>query len=405
MIIKIITKNLWVKIFCFVLTTVLWIYVASTQNTISKFPGTIKIKAINTPANLVPVFDVKDIEIKVMAKPTVWQKLSSESFTANINLNNFVAGTHEASINVNALVFGASVVEVKPNKILVTLEPLVSKEIPVTKKIIGNAAEGFVSGTVAFSPDRVKVRGAKSLLESTNEATATIELNNETSDFVRDILLTSLDDQGNSIKDVELLPSEVSALVSIVKGSDVKSVGIKPKIIGSPTGNKIISSISVNPSVVDITGSRNLINDIKYLETSTIDLTNMTQNYNRDVQINIPAGVSLLASQTDKVRVVIIFAESEVTQEITVNKINTQNIGSVNVIEFLPKEIKISVSGSPADLTNLNSNQISLNLDFSSKKANSNNDIVFDLSTANFTYPATLTIVNISPTSITAKTR
>jgi len=87
--IKLLTKNLWIKLFCLLAAILLWVYVAAGQSAVGKFPGNIEIRAINVPSGLVAIFDNQSVEIKIMADSATWRKLSADSFTAYVDLTSY----------------------------------------------------------------------------------------------------------------------------------------------------------------------------------------------------------------------------------------------------------------------------------------------------------------------------
>lgn len=400
---KFLTKNLSIKIICLAAAAILWIYVATAQNSVAKFPGSIKIKIFNTQTNLVAVYDVKNVEIKVMTDSANWRKLSAESFSAYVDLSSYSAGTYEVPISVVSSVSGVQIVEKKPDKILVSLEPVLSKEVPVFKKIEGNAAEGMTAGMVVFNPDKVIVHGAKSLVENIQEVTAKVVLNGESAKFSKKVSL-SIPGMREGDEAIEINPAEVDADISIIKGANIKSVGVKPSIKGTPKTNYFISDIVVNPSVVDITGSTNSISDIKFLETTTIDISNITDNISKDVLLKLPDGTSLSDSSASNVHVEIKISSIGVTREITISNFKYLNsnfdISSVN-----PQEVIVKCFGSSALFDNLDKSAVSVLLNFNNKSPNTFGEIYFDLSPGDISVPAGIEVREVITKNITARTR
>ena len=398
---KLFTKNLGIKIICLVGAAILWIYVATAQNSVAKFPGSVKIKVFNTQTNLVAVYDVKEVEIKVMTDSANWQKLSAESFSAYVDLSSYKAGTYEVPINVVSSVSGVQIVEKKPDKILISLETVLDKEVPVVKKITGNAAEGMTAGTVLLSPDKATIRGAKSLVDNIQEVTAEVVLNGESADFTKKVPLSAVD-SSNSGRTVEITPSEVEAKVFIVKGSNIKSVGVKPTIKGTPKTNYFISDIVVNPSVVDITGPSISIADIKSLETSSIDIAGAVDTISKDVLLKLPSGVSLSDSSISTVHVEIKISSISITRDITTSNFKYSN-NSQEIASLSSGEVIIKCSGSSAVFDNLDKTAISVLLNFDKKTPNTFGEVYFDLSPSDITVPAGVEIITITTKNITAK--
>ncbi len=400
---KFLTKNLAIKIICLVAAASLWIYVATAQNSVAKFPGSVKIKVFNTQTSLVAVYDVKEVEIKVMTDSANWRKLSAESFSAYVDLSSYTAGTYEVPINVVSSVSGVQVVEKKPDKILISLEPVLSKEVPILKKIEGNAAEGMTAGIVTFNPDKAVIRGAKSLVENIQEATAKVALSGESTSFSKKITL-SISGVEESDGAVEITPSEVTTEVSIIKGANIKSVGVKPSVKGSPKTNYFISDIVVNPNVVDVTGSTVSISDIKFLETTVVDIGNATADITKDVLLKLPSGVSLLDPSTSSVQVEIKISSISVTRDIVTSSFKHIN-NNLDVASINPGEVTIKCSGNLALFDNLDKSSVSVLLNFENKIPNTFGEIYFDLLPSDISVPSGMEIIGVTTKNITARIR
>lgn len=396
---KIFTKNIGIKIFCIILATALWIYIAVGQNTIAKYPGSISIKAINVPSGLVAIYDTKTVDIKIMAEPAVWSKLSSDSFSAYIDLSGHNEGTYELPVNVVSSTSGVDIVEKSPNKIIVSLETVITKEIPISNKIEGSAAEGLVAGNIDLKPTITMIRGPKSIVNNITEATALIKLNGESEKFTKKIALSALDEQGENIDTVTFDPAEVTATVAVVKASNNKTVGVKVKTTGSPKTGYFVSNITVLPNTIDITGSASLLADITYVETGAIDITNQSTDIEKDVVLSVKNGLALQVGSPAKVHVKITFAKNAVTKDIiaTILPINLDT--NYQVTTYNPSQITVICSGSLDIISSLKSSDIVLNLDFSGKSL-SGSTINFNLTSGNIKTPAGIDIISIVPSSI-----
>lgn len=396
---KKIFKNLWVKIFCLLLAVSLWVYVAAGQNSVGKFPGSINIKAVNVPSGLVAIYDAKTVDIKIMAEPATWRKLSSDSFSAYVDLSPYSEGTYEVNVIVASTEPGVQIVEKSPEKIFVNLEPLITKNVDVNSKIEGSAGEGLTVGGITFDPVKIQARGPKSLINSLAEAFATIKLSGEVADFTKVVSPEALDEKGENIPGIDFLPSEVTAKISIVKSSNNKTVGIKVKTTGAPQSGYFISAISVNPVSVDVTGPKSVVDQAKYIETLPIDITGASKTVEKDVSLDVQNGIILQAGAPSKVHVKITFSDSSITKEL-VPTISIKNLSGYIVKGYSTNQIKVTVAGTSAQINNLQPSGIILTLDFADKSLG--DSVNFDISNSDVSTPDGTSITSILPSSITA---
>lgn len=397
---KIITKNFGIKLFCLFAAGLLWIYIAAGQNSVGKFPGSIKIRAINVPSGLVASYDTKTVDIKIMADPSVWRKLSAETFSAYIDLSARSEGTYELDVNVVSSVPGVQIVEKNPEKIFVTLEPVVSKEVNINKKIEGSAGEGLAAGMIELSPSKIEAKGPKSLVDNLTEATVEIKLNGETDNFTKTVTVKAFNEKGEEIEGIDFIPGEVKATIPIVKTSNNKTVGLKAKVTGLPKAGYFVSSVITTPSVVDITGSTEVLSTINFIETSAIDVTNLSSDFEKEVSINLSSGIALQKNSSRTVKVKVKFSRSEVSREISPS-ISAKNLDSSLYISSVnPKEVRIIVSGPIDTVNSLKPSDVNMVLDFQDKRATSSGTYNFDISSKNFSAPEGIFVLSIVPSSI-----
>jgi YbbR domain-containing protein len=399
------TSNLMIKILCVVAAMCLWLFVSVSQNSTAKLPGTIKIKAINVSENLVPRYDEKTVEIKIMASSGLWQKISADSFAASIDLAGLSEGTHDVVVNVYSNIAGVSVVDRTPKSVLVTLEPLISVDLPVVKKIQGNPADGMIVNNVSFVPSTVTVKGPKSVLEGIQEASTLVSLQGESESFNRDFPVYVYDDQGQIIPDLVISPDKVQTKVELGKGSNVRSVGIRANITGSPKNNYFVSDISISPSIVEITGTAAVLSSIKSIDTKPIDISGLDANIDRDMVLVLPEGISLLSSNSYKVRVSVTISSNEITKELSVTNIAAKNLDGTSISTYTPSSIGIVCRGALDKINSLSSSDVTLMLDFRNKTANSNGEISFSLDATNFLVPEGITVSEVKQKTVVAKAK
>lgn len=361
-------KNWPVKIICLCAASLLWFYIFAQQNTLAKFPGEIPINTINVSSNLVATLDLKSTKVTALGKQSDWRRLTSDSFNVYLDLNGLTAGVYQLPLTALSRVNGISVVSTNPNKIVVRLEPITTKIVPVTKKIEGDAADGLIAGDVSFEPAEVRVRGPESALTTLTEVFANIQLNGEEKDFNQNILIEALDDRGQIIPNVEIIPVETKARVALVKGSNVKTIGVAPHILGVLRDDYFVSGIKTTPSVIEVTGDRNTLKSLEYLETQTIDLSGVSQNVTYDVSLNLPIGVTAIMLNDAKVHVEISISHTEITRDLVVQNIKFLNEGDLIVDSYDPAQVTITCQGSAAVINALHSSDFTLNINLYGKQ-------------------------------------
>lgn len=394
---KSIIANPMPKILAVIIATVLWMFVAASQSSTGNFPSKINVITVNTPSGLIATYDQKTIELQISAEPSLWQKLSTSSFTAYVDLGGLQVGTYSLDVNVTCNVAGVQILSKKPDKIFVQLEEISRKNVPVIQKVEGNAADGLVAGAVTFSPSNVEISGPKSQINNISNAIAGIRLNGESGDFEKDVSLVALDNNGNEIPDLSFSPNKVSASISIVKGGNNKTVGVKVNLVGSLAEGFYISQIVTTPTTINITGQPSVINIINSIETQNIDVSGLSSDFTKGILLVIPEGVALQKGEPNQIKVNLILANNTTSRVISV-QINPIGLDStLKVTAYLPSEVQVSVSGAESIISGLKVSDVSLNLDLSGKAAGTYS---YDLSPTMFKFPSDISLGTIVPTSL-----
>lgn len=395
--IKIVTNNLGVKILALLLALGLWVFVAASTNNIVQFPGSIPIKAINTPGGNVAIYDTKEVSVKIVADSAVWKQLTSDNFSAFVDLNGLSAGIHDVKVIANANLPNIQIVDIAPANIMVRIEPVVNKTVNINAIYTGQVADGRTVGGADFTPDQVNISGPKSLVELITTATAEIKLSGQSADFAQDITLKVLNDKNEKISDVTINPSSAKAAVKIVKAGNNKTVGVKVTTSGFPASGYFVSNITADPATVDIIGQDSILSQTQFIETQPIDLSNQSDTLIKTVSLTLPSGLSLQKDSSQRVKVTISFAASQVTKELTAVITPVNLTPGLKANSLNPSSIKVIVSGPANTLNNLSSADVILNLDLVNK---STGTFGVDLSSAMFKVPEGVTVTSFLPSSI-----
>lgn len=396
--IKIITHNFLAKLVCLILAIGVWVYVTSGESKIDSFPGGLPLSLKNTPANLVVVKDVDTINLKISAEKGIWRTLTAKNFEAYVDLSGLGEGVHELPVNVKSDINDVKIIDINPAKVMVRLEPSVTKTVPVEAKIEGSAAEGMIAGEPEFYPEKVDITGAKSYVEKVTKATVVIKLDGESEKIDKTMPLLAYDDQDKLIKEITFKPVEVEVSLPIIKGGNTKTVGIVAKTSGSPQSGYWVSQIVVSPAVVVITGTSTALGKTDYLETRSINIDGATSEKKQFISLNLPLGITLLDEKQAQVEVTIFLASISSQKEVTAS-LNYQNLANnLSISGTDPTSVKVLISGSSDRLQSLDSSKVVLNLDLS--KYNSAGTFAIDISKSSVTIPDGLQIISVVPSSI-----
>lgn len=393
-------QNFPAKIGSILIAILIWIYVGSGLAQIDTFPGKIPIDFKNTSPGLVAVTDTNSVSLKIVAAANLWKNLNIESFSASVDLSGFSEGTYELPIRVNSNVSNVQIVESDPAKILVRLEKIVEKEVPIVLQVEGKAATGFVVGDWKLKPDRVKVSGANSELAKILEATAKLTLAGEKDDLQRILKVVALDSTGNELRNLSFQPTEVEAQVPLVQASSAKTVGIKVVTTGQPADGFWVSGIETQPPQVAITASSSLINEISFIQTKEININGLSTTKEFTVMLQPVVGVNVL-DDISLIKAKIVISPITSTRQFQTG-FNWKNLNSnIKVASTDPSFVTLVLAGSTYDLSQLKTKDVAINIDLAAYSQSGTYSI--DISRSNVSLPSGISFSSVVPSVINVK--
>ena len=217
---------------------------------------------------------------------------------------------------------------------------------------LGTVREGYVIGELKANPEKVTIRGPKTVIDSINRVVAEVDVSGLSSDTEVEARLV-LYDANNNVIDQSLLANNLGkeGLTVEVTLHQIKSVKVEldTSMVSAAEGYKI-SEISVEPQEVRISGSKSALARVTEISVPASALTavNLTQRTERSIDISqyLPEDVALVDENADNVVVTISVEKPgaknyEVsTSSITVNNLDSRLELSYGTVVDLEIQIK-----------------------------------------------------------------
>jgi YbbR domain-containing protein len=174
-----------------------------------------------------------------------------------------------------------------------------------------------------------------------------IDLSGLKSDYVAElpVSLVGKNDQVVENAQIKVDQPKVKAQVTITENMSSKSVQIRPAITGEIQESWLVSSVEVKPTTVRITGAFDLIKDIEYLTTDTIDLTLLEDSFSGKINLNIPEGVGVLDGTQVDVNIKLI--KNLIKRTISGLPIEVRNAPANKNYGTLPTQVDVELQAFP----------------------------------------------------------
>lgn len=313
-----IAGNLGLAALSLALALSLWLFVTDKENPTEAqtFNSTILIEAVNVPGDLaVANMSEAGVRIRIEAPKSELDGLRAEDFQAELNLDGLPPGTRGVPVDVRPPNSRISVVSITPERVDVTLENRRTKVVPVRISQVGSPVTGFVVVDERADPETATVTGPESLVALVDSAVAVVNLAGQRVSLVDDpVELEPRDARDGGISRVAVTPITADVTVELEQREYTLQFAVNPVVSGQPAAGYNVGGIRVEPRLVNVTGSLELLQSIdavRGLLTDEISVADAREDVIRTVEIDLPAGATVPGSPSVSVTIDISPARGE----------------------------------------------------------------------------------------------
>ena len=285
------------RFMCVFIACCLWLYVMGEQNPIVEKEYAVPLVTRNLTEGMI-VFNVPEkVSVRVRGTRTALANMPESDVFAFVNLSKLSVGTH--TILVNARFARGDVVQVTPPAVNLFIDVKKDKIVPVTAEIIGSPNKDFAVDSHLLTPSEVKVEGAATRLEALDKIFVPVDVGGRSEDFTAAQKALAVAKDGMDMQDVTIDPAEIIVRTKLKKRIQTITVPVKVAYKGElPAGLKITSA-TVNPFKVTVSGVPSVVDNLKELNLEPVDLGIITKNATVPVKILLPAGVTAARETVD----------------------------------------------------------------------------------------------------------
>ena len=253
-----------------------------------------------------------------------------------------------------------------------TIKKKVSEQFAISYELLNESKlnEKLSVENVELSKSEVVVKGSEEALDNIATIKALVDLKNpEYTDAgtyeTENIPLAAYDEAGNLLKNVEIVPSTVSATITL--DTYKATVPIKVLTTGSLVPGKAISSVTINGVEnysVDIYGEKSAIDSITSVYV-TIDLNAFGNSNSKTYNVNVtkPNGVRSISVADAKINVTL---GDERQKTLNIAAISNKNLDENLKVNLTDNNaISVQVKGVQSVIDNITEENISAYVDLS----------------------------------------
>ncbi|MGI6224940.1 MAG: YbbR-like domain-containing protein [Peptococcales bacterium] len=354
-------NNLIYKVIAILLAILLWLYVTADQNPPLEKTLNLNINYENLREDLTLISKSDSVNVKIRGDSKLINSLGLKDFGASVDLSQVKMGEQTLPVKINNAL-GVEIVDISPKEVLVNVDKIAERQIPVQVALLGQTAHGYSSFKATIKPSQVVIRGPQNILDTLEEARADVNLNSAQSNLVLNLPIKVQDKWGNwyGADTLNIIPNTVEVFIPVVQDTPSKTVPVKPVLEGKPAPGYQIARILVEPETVKILGQFNKLDTIDRVQTLPIMLSDVKENVVREVNLSIPSGVTLLYGT--KVKVIIQVEESPVHKTFEL-PLKTHNSKSSQKVALGLELVKVKIEGKKEVINKLTANDLKAYVD------------------------------------------
>lgn len=376
------TNNLGLKLLSVVAAIMLWLIIVSIDDPVryQDFSG-IRVTMLNEDAvtDKDKVYRIEDnsdiISIRVQARRSVLEKLTSEDFTAtadmekNIKFDNLV-GIDVSCTSRNVRASDISNITKSRENVVIRIEDASSEQFNVVVNQIGQEGEGYLVGTAVPEQSLIQISGPASVIAEIRRVVVDLNKTGFTTDQIKNCEIKIYDNADNPIDTTYLEYNGKTTGMNVhVTMFKKKTVRLRVDYTGTPEKGYSFKELTFKPETIEIAGTTEDIADLREInipgEAVNIDGITEDTQINVDVTKYLPENIRLADEKDASVAVQVTLEKKQgKTIRIPVEDIELLNEPrGLNVGFGDIEEVELVVMGTSAQLADLNEKNVHVSLD------------------------------------------
>lgn len=349
-------SNLTSLILSLLLAFVVWISAVTSANPNTEAEFVLPLEVVQQASDIAIIDTLPDtVSVTLLAPESIIQQLEENNpLVAYIDLSDISAGTYRFSVQVDIpeQLKPIRIMEKSPSQLELRLSNLISKDLPVSIQVVGEPAIGYQTSGLTWDGDSVTITGQENRVQDVISIVGVLDITDATGTISRTVALEARDINDQVVEGVSILPDSVTVNQSISLQGGYRNLAVNVTTIGSvEPGYRFTSITPAPPTVMVFSADPLLVESLPgYVNTKPLDLTGVDDYLETILELDLPAGISVIGDPTVLVQVNVTALETSLVISREIEMIGL--LPGLNA-EVSPLQVTVRVSGPVPVLENL----------------------------------------------------
>ncbi|MBR6207085.1 MAG: hypothetical protein IKQ73_07975 [Oscillospiraceae bacterium] len=315
--------------------------------------------------------NVDQLNLKLSGKQLTVARLNKDDITVTVDMSKIrTAGTHflEYSIDYGSgtKASDVKVVNASVNYATVTVKKMVKTEIPVRGMFDGQIADGYMGGSIEFTPGTIEISGPEDEIAGISYAWVTLGGEDITQTLSSEQPFVLMDASNSEVAS-DNIKTSVNQITVVQEVLMLKEVPLMVNLINGAGADETNTIVDITPASLTLSGDPSIIESLNKIVLGTVDLTAFQTTYSETKPIVLPDNVSNKTGiGTAEVNVRIVGLD--------VTKLSVSNIEVINQpagfdIELITQTVDITLRGPAEEISEVQAENVRIVADLSSVKS------------------------------------
>jgi YbbR domain-containing protein len=288
-----------------------------------------------------------------------------KNFEVYVDLSKAKIGKQKVKLKVRDLSDKLSAT-VKPATVNVSVQEKITKEFKVEAEFnASQIEEGYSAGQPVVEPNKVKITGAKSVIDKITYVKATLKEKNKLNETISEEATIQVLDKDLNKLNVEANPESVQITIPVKSNS--KIVPIKIIRNGTPPKGVTIESIKIDENEAIISGDEVVLNTTENVRVE-VDISKITDNTTLTLPVIISNGITKVTPQIVKATVVVKKQEEKTVSDVPLKIQGLSGDYKATINDPGNQMINILINGPASAVNNIRPEDFNVFIDLSSLK-------------------------------------